>query len=188
MVGFGTAAGVRASLTLVTIGVLSRLEWGAHLSPRFMWLQSWVAIMVFILLLIFEATFDKVPLSTGYRTRSSCPTASSSAPWPAQPRSPWLAGLRHRHGGRGRSRLVGTVGQARHPPAFHVERAYGGLISMIEDMFAFFGAALTSVFSLVGYAVFAATFGCSAVSRAGAGSSTRACASCARASARRRVP
>jgi uncharacterized membrane protein len=157
MVGFGTAAGVRASLTLVTIGILSRLEWGAHVSPRFMWLHSWVAIMLFILLTIFEATFDKVPsldrlqdtLIMPYRivVGALAGAATIHHGWTGfaigmvvGAAAGWF-GQSVKHGIRPRSTASGlTV----------------ALISMMEDMFAFVGAAFTAVFSLVGYGVFAA--------------------------------
>jgi len=157
MVGFGTAAGVRASLTLVTIGVLSRLEWGAHLSPRFMWLQSWVAIMVFILLLIFEATFDKVPSLDRLQDTLIMPyrIVVGALAGAATVGHGWLGFVI----GMAVGAVAGWLGQSvKHGirPRSTSSGLTVALISMIEDMFAFFGAAFTAVFSLVGYGVFAA--------------------------------
>ena len=156
MVGFGSSAGVRASLTLVVIGVLSRLEWGAHVSSKFLWLHSWVAIMIFILLTISEATFDKVPsldrlqdtLIMPYRIAVGAVAGAATIHhgWTGfgigmavGATAGWL-GQSVKHGIRPRSTSSGLA---------------VALISMTEDMFAFFSAAFTSVFSLVGYGVLA---------------------------------
>jgi len=61
MLGFGNVAGIRPSLTLATIGIVSRLGWGPGLAPAFSFLQHWLAIIIFVVLAIFESSFDKIP-------------------------------------------------------------------------------------------------------------------------------
>ena len=59
--GLSISAGVRAAMTLLIMGVLSREGWGFHVAPGFTWLESSVAIAVFVLLAIVEIALDKVP-------------------------------------------------------------------------------------------------------------------------------
>ena len=61
MLGLGDVAGIRPSLTLATIGIVSRLGWGPGLEPAFTFLQHWLAIIIFVVLSIFESSFDKIP-------------------------------------------------------------------------------------------------------------------------------
>ena len=61
MLGLGDVAGIRPSLTLATIGIVSRLGWGPGLEPAFGFLEHWLAIIIFVVLAIFESSFDKIP-------------------------------------------------------------------------------------------------------------------------------
>jgi uncharacterized membrane protein len=61
MLGLGTAAGTRPSLTLAVIGIMYKLGWGVGLNATFAFLGHWVAIIVFVVLAIFESSFDKIP-------------------------------------------------------------------------------------------------------------------------------
>lgn len=61
MVGLGSVAGLRPSLTLAVIGVLSNLEWGAEVNSTFSFLEHWSAIAIFVVLAILESSIDKIP-------------------------------------------------------------------------------------------------------------------------------
>jgi uncharacterized membrane protein len=60
MLGLGTFAGIRPSLTLAVIGVVSYLDWGVQTNPTFSFLSHWLAIGIFVVLAILESTFDKI--------------------------------------------------------------------------------------------------------------------------------
>lgn len=61
MLGLGNVVGIRPSLTLATLGIVSRLGWGPGLNPEFSFLSHWLAIIIFVVLAIFESSFDKIP-------------------------------------------------------------------------------------------------------------------------------
>jgi uncharacterized membrane protein len=60
MLGLGSFAGIRPSLTLAVIGVVSYFDWGVHTNSTFSWLSHWLAIGIFVTLAILESTFDKI--------------------------------------------------------------------------------------------------------------------------------
>ena len=60
MLGLGNVTGIRPSMTLAVIGVVSKLGWGAGLNPTFSFLGHWLAIIVFVVLAILESSFDKI--------------------------------------------------------------------------------------------------------------------------------
>lgn len=60
MLGLGSIAGVRPSLTLAVIGVLTYFDWGVHTNATFSFLSHWLAIGIFVVLAILESTFDKI--------------------------------------------------------------------------------------------------------------------------------
>jgi uncharacterized membrane protein len=60
MLGLGSIAGIRPSLTLAVIGVVSYFDWGVETNPTFSWLNHWAAIGTFVVLAILESTFDKI--------------------------------------------------------------------------------------------------------------------------------
>jgi uncharacterized membrane protein len=60
MLGLGTSAGLRPSLTLAVIGIMSNTEWGAHVNSAFSFLHHWLAICILIVLALLEASFDKI--------------------------------------------------------------------------------------------------------------------------------
>ena len=60
MLGLGSFAGIRPSLTLAVIGVVSYFDWGVHTNSTFSWLSYWLAIGIFVVLAILESTFDKI--------------------------------------------------------------------------------------------------------------------------------
>ena len=60
MLGLGSIAGIRPSLTLAVIGVVSYFDWGVATNATFSWLSHWLAIGTFVVLTILESTFDKI--------------------------------------------------------------------------------------------------------------------------------
>lgn len=60
MLGLGSIAGIRPSLTLAVIGVVSYFDWGLQTNSTFSFLTHWLAIGVFVVLAILESTFDKI--------------------------------------------------------------------------------------------------------------------------------
>jgi uncharacterized membrane protein len=60
MLGLGSIAGIRPSLTLAVIGVVGYFDWGISTNPTFSWLSHWLAIGTFVVLAILESTFDKI--------------------------------------------------------------------------------------------------------------------------------
>ncbi len=60
MLGLGSIAGIRPSLTLAVIGVVGYFDWGIDPNPTFNWLSYWWVIGIFVVLAILESTFDKI--------------------------------------------------------------------------------------------------------------------------------
>ena len=60
MLGLGSIAGIRPSLTLAVIGVVGYFDWGVETNSTFSWLNHWLAIGIFVVLAILESTFDKI--------------------------------------------------------------------------------------------------------------------------------
>ena len=60
MLGLGSVAGIRPSMTLAVIGIVSKLGWGVGLNPTFSFLGHWLAIIIFVVLALFESSFDKI--------------------------------------------------------------------------------------------------------------------------------
>jgi uncharacterized membrane protein len=60
MLGLGSFAGIRPSLTLAVIGVVGYFDWGADTNRTFSWLNYWWVIGIFVVLAILESTFDKI--------------------------------------------------------------------------------------------------------------------------------
>ena len=60
MLGLGSIAGIRPSLTLAVIGVVSYFDWGVETNSTFSWLSHWLVIGTFVVLAILESTFDKI--------------------------------------------------------------------------------------------------------------------------------
>ena len=60
MLGLGTSAGLRPSLTLAVIGVMSVAGWGVRVNDAFSFLQNRVVIVVLVVLALSEASFDKI--------------------------------------------------------------------------------------------------------------------------------
>jgi uncharacterized membrane protein len=60
MLGLGSIAGIRPSLTLAVIGVVTYFDWGVKTNSSFAWLGWWWVIGIFVVLAILESTFDKI--------------------------------------------------------------------------------------------------------------------------------
>lgn len=60
MLGLGSIAGIRPSLTLAVIGVVGYFDWGVETNATFSWLNNWLAIGIFVVLAILESAFDKI--------------------------------------------------------------------------------------------------------------------------------
>lgn len=60
MIGLGSFAGIRPSLTLAVVGVVGYFDWGAETNGAFSWLSYWWVIGIFVTLAILESTFDKI--------------------------------------------------------------------------------------------------------------------------------
>jgi len=73
MLGLGTAAGTRPSLTLAVIGIMYQLGWGVGLNATFAFLGHWLAIIIFVVLAIFESSFDKIPRLDRLQNRLTMP-------------------------------------------------------------------------------------------------------------------
>jgi len=73
MLGLGTSAGVRPSLTLAIIGIMSELHWGVGVNSTFGFLGHWSAIIIFVVLAIFESSFDKIPKIDRLQSRLTMP-------------------------------------------------------------------------------------------------------------------
>ncbi len=61
MAGLGTAAGVRPSQTIALLGMMHHLNAGVTLNPTFSFLGYWVVIIVFVVLAMVESAVDKIP-------------------------------------------------------------------------------------------------------------------------------
>ena len=60
MLGLGSIAGIRPSLTLAVIGMVSYFDWGVETNSTFSWLNHWLVIGIFVVLAILESAFDKI--------------------------------------------------------------------------------------------------------------------------------
>ena len=49
MLGLGSIAGIRPSLTLAVIGVVGYFDWGVETNSAFSWLNHWLAIGIFVI-------------------------------------------------------------------------------------------------------------------------------------------
>jgi uncharacterized membrane protein len=158
MLGFGNVAGIRPSLTLATIGIVSRLGWGPGLNPTFMFVSHWLAIMVFVVLAIFESTFDKIPkldrlygrLSMPYRVVVGAVAGAATIPFGWQG---VVAGLAVGATSAWCAQYVKGLTRPRTVPSDNVLT----LLSLWEDLGALAGAVLTLIVSPVGYGIAAFT-------------------------------
>jgi uncharacterized membrane protein len=158
MCGLSISAGVRASMTLLIMGVLSREGWGFHLPSSFSWLESSAAIAVFVLLAILEIAFDKVPSFDRLYARLSVPWRLAAGAI--------AGGAAMSHGTTGL--VVGLVAGAGLAflgisakrlwrPRSTTSSMTIPLLSLVEDLAAFAAAVLSATLPPIGYAVAAWT-------------------------------
>ena len=124
MLGLGSIAGIRPSLTLAVIGVVSYFDWGVETNSTFSWLSHWLAIGIFVVLAILESTFDKISKLDRLQDRLIMPyRLFMGGDRRCVDRPVRLEGHRGRRRGRRRRRLVRAVHQA---PLAAQERAERG--------------------------------------------------------------
>ena len=89
MIGLGTSAGVRPSLTIAVLGMMHHLHAGSSLNSTFSFLGAWQAIVLFVILAMVESGFDKIPrfdrlqnrLTTPYRVTMGAIAAAATMPY-----------------------------------------------------------------------------------------------------------
>ena len=153
--GLSISAGVRASMTLLIMGILSRQGWGFHVSAGFGWLESSVAIAVLVLLAILEIALDKVPSFDRLSARLSVPwrIAAGAIAGGAAVSHGWIVGL---VGGAGLA-ILGLNAKRLWRPRSTTSTVTMPLLSLVEDLSAFGTAVLSATLPPIGYAVAAWT-------------------------------
>lgn len=154
MLGLGTAAGTRPSLTLAVIGIMYNLGWGVGLNPTFRFLGYWAAIMVFVVLAIFESSFDKIPkidrlqnrLTMPYRVVVGGVAGACTIPFG------WKGIVVGAAVGAAAAWFALYAKQLTRPKTVPSD-AVINLMGLWEDLAALAGAVLTLLFSPVGYGV-----------------------------------
>jgi uncharacterized membrane protein len=154
MLGLGDMAGMRPSLTLAVIGVASKFDLGPGVSAPFFWMDHWFTILIFVILAIFEASFDKVPrwgrmqgrLTLPYRLVAGGVAGASviHLGWPG-----FLAGAAV---GAGMA-WVSQHTKGRTRPRSAPSEAALNLMSLYEDLAALLGTVATLAFAPVGYVI-----------------------------------
>ena len=156
--GLSISAGVRASMTLLIMGVLSRQGWGFHVAAGFGWLESSTAIAVFVLLSIIEIAVDKVPSFDRLYARLSVPWriaagAIAGAAAMSHGTIGFFVGI---VAGAGLA-LLGINAKRLWRPRSTTSTMTMPLLSLVEDLTAFGSAVLSATLPPIGYAVFAWT-------------------------------
>lgn len=156
MLGLGSTAGFRPSLTLAIIAVMGNLGWGSPVNGTFAFLGHWVAVVVFVLLAVFESAIDKVPKVDRMQDRLTMPYrlacgAVAGAAMVGHGTAGVVAGV-----------LVGAVAawfslRSKHEtrPRSTTSEAVVPMLSLGEDLLVFGGTALTLLWAWAGYIVFA---------------------------------
>ncbi len=152
--GLSVSAGLRASMTLLVLGILSREGWGFHAAPGFGWLESSVAIAVLVVLAILEIAFDKVPSLDRLSTRLSAPwriVAGAIAGGAVMPQG--ALGLTVGLAGGVLLALLGLNAKRLWRPRSTTGTMTLPLLSTVEDLVAFAAAVLSATLPPIGYAV-----------------------------------
>jgi uncharacterized membrane protein len=158
MLGLGNLAGIRPSLTLATIAIVSRLGWGPGLNDTFDFLDYWLMIVVFVVLALFESSFDKIPkldrllgrLTMPYRLVMGGVAGAATVPFGWQG---VVAGAALGAGSAWCAQYVKALSRPRTVSSDNVLT----LLSLWEDLAAFVGTLLTLVIAPVGYGIAAFT-------------------------------
>jgi uncharacterized membrane protein len=154
LLGLSTSAGLRASMTLLVMGVLSREGWGFHLPSQFSWLESSIAIGVLVVLAILEIAFDKMPSVDRIYSRLTVPwrLAAGAIAGAAALSHGWLGFGVGLAAGAGLAYLTVSVKQLWRPRSTTSTMTIP-LLSLLEDLAAFLSAVLSATLPPVGYAV-----------------------------------
>jgi len=158
MLGLGNVAGIRPSMTLAVIGVMSKLGWGAGLNPTFSFLGHWLAITVFVVFALFESSFDKIAKLDRLQGRLTMPyrLVAGAAAGAATIHFGWqgiVVGAAVGAGAAWTSTYVKRLTRPKTVPSDAVLT----LISLWEDLAVFAGALLTLIVAPVGYGIAAFT-------------------------------
>jgi uncharacterized membrane protein len=153
MLGLGSIAGIRPSLTLAVIGVVSYFDWGVETNSTFSWLSHWLAIGIFVVLAILESAFDKISkldrlqdrLIMPYRLFMGGVAGAATMPFG------WKGMVIGAAVGAGAAWFAQYTKHLSRPKSVPSE-AVRTLISTGEDLGAFFGSVLVLAVPYFGYA------------------------------------
>jgi len=154
MLGLGNVAGIRPSMTLAVIGIMSKLGLGVGLNPTFWFLGHWLAIIAFVVLALLESSFDKIAKIDRLQGRLTMPyrLAAGAAAGAATIHFGWqgiVVGAAVGAGAAWTSTYVKGLTRPKTVPSDAVLT----LISLWEDLAVFAGALLTLIVSPVGYGI-----------------------------------
>ena len=158
MLGLGSVAGIRPSMTLAVIGIMSKLGWGVGLNPTFSFLGHWLAIIIFVVLAFFESSFDKIAkldrlqgrLTMPYRLVAGGAAGAATIPFG------WRGVVVGAVVGAGAA-WTSTYVKGLTRPKTVPSDAVLNLISLWEDLAVLAGSVLTLIVSPVGYGIAAFT-------------------------------
>lgn len=158
MLGLGSFAGIRPSLTLAVIGVVSYFDWGISTNSTFSFLSHWLAIGIFVVLAILESTFDKIAkldrlqdrLIMPYRLAMGAIAGAATIPFG------WQGIVVGAAAGLFAAWLAQYTKHLTRPKSAPSDAAVA-LISAAEDLGAFLGSVLVLVVPYFGYACVGAT-------------------------------
>jgi len=158
MLGLGSVAGIRPSMTLAVIGIVSRLGWGVGLNPTFSFLGHWLVILVFVVFALFESSFDKIPRLDRLQGRLTMPyrLIAGAAAGAATIHFGWRGVVVGAAVGAGAAWTSAYVKGLTRPKSVPSD-AVLTLLSLLEDLAVFAGAVLTLIVSPVGYSITAFT-------------------------------
>ena len=153
MLGLGSIAGIRPSLTLAVIGVVTYFDWGVETNSTFHFLTFWLVIGIFVVLAILESTFDKISKMDRLQDRLIMPyrlviggvAGAATAPFG------WkgiAVGAALGAGAAWFSQYTKHLGRPKSVPS----EAVVALISAAEDLGAFLGSVLVLAVPYFGYA------------------------------------
>jgi uncharacterized membrane protein len=158
MLGLGSIAGIRPSLTLAVIGVVGYFDWGIDPNPTFHWLSYWWVIGIFVVLAILESTFDKISKLDRLQDRMIMPyrlvmggvAGAATVPFGAKG---IIVGAAIGAGAAWFSQYTKHITRPRSVPS----EAVVTLISAAEDLGAFLGSVLVLAVPYTGYAAVGVT-------------------------------
>jgi uncharacterized membrane protein len=152
--GLSISAGVRAAMTLLVMGVLSREGWGFRVAPGFTWLESSIAIAVLVVLAILEIALDKVPSLDRIYARLTAPwrIAAGALAGGAAVSHGWIGLVVGLCAGAGLA-FLGANAKRLWRPRSTTSTMTIPLLSLLEDLTSFAAAVLSATLPPIGYAV-----------------------------------